>query len=273
MNPMGMMTASNTRIEPWANDANRHVVTWLICGALIIGAAAAVLFAVFPHLDLDTSRYFYRGNGVFSGKSTGIFSGGPPTTVSDVIRLVLYFSFIGVCVLNVIALIASFVLKGDVFRLGFVKWLFLAACLVIGPGLVGNEILKDHWGRARPVHLSEFGGTKKYTSPLMPSDECRRNCSFVAGEASMMYAVFFSAAFLFPEIAGVMIVAGVAAGLFAGFIRISQGAHFLSDVIFAGVTMALTVAGVYLVFKTIARSRAANQGQLMEDPLNGRSLW
>lgn len=270
---MGTMTAAETQIEPRARDANRHVVSWLVWGALIVGAVAGVLFSLFPQLDLDTSRYFYRGNGVFSGKSTGIFSGGPPTTASDYIRLVLYFSFIGVCVLNVVALIASFVLKSNVFRLNFVKWLFLASCLIIAPGLVGNEILKDHWGRARPIHLSEFGGTKKYTPPLVPSDQCLRNCSFVAGEASMMYAVFFSAAFLFPGIAGLLIVAGVASGLFAGFIRISQGAHFLSDVIFAGVTMALTVAGVYLIFNAIARLRAPNQGRFTADAWNGRSLW
>jgi lipid A 4'-phosphatase len=40
----------------------------------------------------------------------------------------------------------------------------------------------------------------------------------------------------------------------------SQGAHFLSDVIFAGVAMALTVAAIYLVFAAIAPTRTRMGG-------------
>jgi lipid A 4'-phosphatase len=38
---------------------------------------------------------------------------------------------------------------------------------------------------------------------------------------------------------------GTLCGFAAGLVRISQGAHFLSDVIFAGVFMALTAVVVY----------------------------
>ena len=269
---MGIMTTAETQIKLQDRDAN-SAVSLLVWGALIVGALAGILFFAFPQIDMETSGYFYRGGGVFAGKGGGIFAGGPPQTISDFARLFFYFSFIGVCVLNVVGLIASLVLKRDVLGLGFVKWLFLGMCLAIGPGLVGNAILKDHWGRARPVHLAEFGGSKTYSLPLVPSDQCRRNCSFVAGEASMMYAAFFAAAFLFPGLGRKLIAAGVAFGLFSGFVRISQGAHFLSDVIFAGVTMALTVAGIYLVFKAFARKRAADTGRPMGDPLAGQYLW
>lgn len=266
------MTTAESQIKLQDRDSS-SIVSLLVWGALIVGALAGILFFAFPQIDLETSGYFYRGGGVFSGKGGGIFSGGPPQTISDYLRTFLYFSFIGVCVLNVVGLIASLVLKRDVFGLGTVKWLFLATCLAIGPGIVGNTILKDHWGRARPVHLTEFGGSKTYSLPLIPSDQCRRNCSFVAGEPSMMYAAFFAAAFIFPGMGRKLIMAGVAFGLFSGLIRISQGAHFLSDVIFAGVTMALTVAGIYLVFRAFARKRAADTGRPVSDPLDGQRLW
>jgi lipid A 4'-phosphatase len=42
---------------------------------------------------------------------------------------------------------------------------------------------------------------------------------------------------------------GTVAGFGAGLIRMAQGAHFPSDVVFAGVFMALAVAGLHrLVF-------------------------
>jgi lipid A 4'-phosphatase len=268
---MGTMTTALSRAELQDQDANGNV-SLLIWGALIVGAVSGVLFFAFPQIDIKTSEYFYKGGGVFAGKGSGIFSGGPPRTIPDVVRLFLYVSFVGVCILNAIGLMASLILKRPVFGLGFLKWLFLALCLVMGPLIVGNLILKDNWGRARPVHITEFGGSKTYTLPLVPSDQCDRNCSFVAGEASMMYAAFFAAAFLFPGRGRRLIAAGVLVGFFSGLIRLSQGAHFLSDVIFAGVTMALTVACIYLLFKAIAR-KVAVDAQPGPDPLAQWSPW
>jgi lipid A 4'-phosphatase len=250
---MGIMTAAEPQAEIKAQEESSNV-SLLLRGAAIVGTAAAIVFFLFPEIDLKTSAFFYKGNGVFSGKAGGIFYGPSLTTPSDVIRMVLYVSFVGVCLLNAFGLVASIIRKRAVFGLKTGRWLFLGACLVIGPGIVGNVILKDHWGRARPVHLVEFGGSKTYSRPLVLSDQCARNCSFVAGEASMMYATFFAAAFLFPAMGRRLIIVGVFFGLLSGVVRISQGAHFLSDVIFAGVAMALTVAGFYLLFRAISRT-------------------
>ncbi len=249
---MGIMTAAKPRTEFEAQEQNN--VSLLLRGAAIVGIVATIVFFALPEIDLRTSALFYKGHGVFSGKGGGIFAGGPPSTLSDFIRLGFYASFVIVCILTVFGLAASLIRKSPVFGLTTLKWLFLGTCLAVGPGIVGNVVLKDHWGRARPVHLTEFGGSKSYSPPLKPSDQCDRNCSFVAGEASMMYAMFFAAAFLFPAIGPRLIEAGVFAGLLSGAVRISQGAHFLSDVIFAGVAMALTVAGVYLLFRAISRT-------------------
>ncbi len=250
---MGIMTAAEPRAEFEAQEQNGNV-SLLVRGAAVVGIVAGILFYVFPQLDLATAAFFYKGHGVFSGKGGGIFAGGPPSTFSDFIRLGFYASFVIVCILTAFGLAASLIRKSPVFGLTTLKWLFLGTCLAVGPGVVGNIILKDHWGRARPVHLTEFGGSKSYSPPLMPSDQCNRNCSFVAGEASMMYAAFFAIAFLIPTMGRRLIVMGVIAGLFSGLVRMSQGGHFLSDVIFAGVTMALTVAGIYLLFRAISRT-------------------
>ncbi|HET6390961.1 phosphatase PAP2 family protein [Hyphomicrobium sp.] len=225
----------------------------LLLGAAIVGTVAAIVFQLFPQIDMRTAAFFYEGNGVFAGKGGGIYYGAS-STIADVVRLTLYIFFVAFCTLAACGLGMSVLRRRPSLGLAAPKWLFLATCLAIGPGVVSNAILKDNWGRARPVHLVEFGGTKTFTPPLVPSKQCHRNCSFVAGEASMAYAAFFAAAFLFTGISGRLILAGVLGGLFSGLVRMSQGAHFLSDVIFAGVVMAATVAGIYLLFDWISRT-------------------
>jgi lipid A 4'-phosphatase len=100
------------------------------------------------------------------------------------------------------------------------------------------------------VQIVEFGGDKSYTPPFTPSDQCARNCSFFSGEASAIFALFFAAALVVPQWSTGMIFVGILAGLADGTVRISQGGHFMSDVLFAGIFMALCVAGLFaLLFR------------------------
>ena len=127
-------------------------------------------------------------------------------------------------------------------------------CFLIGPLIVTNLGLKDHWGRARPRDVIEFGGSKAYTPPFPAANQCEYNCSFVSGEASSVYVVFFAAAFLFGSYARRLVALGVVMGSLTGLVRMAQGGHFLSDVLYAGVVMALTAAVVQLVFDIIGAS-------------------
>ncbi len=113
---------------------------------------------------------------------------------------------------------------------------------------MANVVLKDNWGRARPRSVVEFGGTKHFTPALIPASECSRNCSFVSGEASSAFVPFFAAALLLlPQLRRTLFGAGLAAGFGAGLIRISQGGHFLSDILFAGIFMALTASALHIL--------------------------
>jgi lipid A 4'-phosphatase len=105
---------------------------------------------------------------------------------------------------------------------------FLLLLLALGPGLVVNLAMKEHWGRARPADLTQFGGTKEFTPAFVPSDQGGH--SFPSGHAA---AAFYLVA-----------VAYVVAGrkrlwmrilleycVLVGFFRIAAGGHFLSDVV------------------------------------------
>lgn len=117
--------------------------------------------------------------------------------------------------------------------------IFLSISALIGPGLVVNEGLKDEWGRARPREIVEFGGDRIYTPPLQISDQCDSNCSFPSGHAALGFW-FVSIGLVVTRHRGIVVTGALALGLLFGAVRVLQGAHFASDVLFAG----LIVVGI-----------------------------
>jgi lipid A 4'-phosphatase len=114
-----------------------------------------------------------------------------------------------------------------------------------------NTILKDYCGRARPFQVSEFGGRRHFTPAFVITDQCKTNCSFVSGDASLGY---FGLAFFFVTRRRRVVIASAAvlAGTLIGLVRMAQGAHFLSDVIFAAV---FTFLAGWLLYFLILRPR------------------
>ncbi len=141
--------------------------------------------------------------------------------------------------------------------------LYLLAALALGPGLVVHTVFKDHWGRARPRDVIEFGGDRTFTPAFVISDQCDRNCSFVAGHSSMGF-YFLALAFLARRRRYRVYLAVGGFGGLTGLGRIAQGAHFLSDVIFSGL---LVFAVAYVLFYYIFRLKTPGQ------PREGAPGW
>jgi lipid A 4'-phosphatase len=226
----------------------------MLSRALAVGAAASVLFLVVPGIDLAIGGWFYRGDRQFIGYQVPLFGD---------LRFLFNSFFYLTCALTLVGLFVAGRTAGTWLELRFSKWLFLALCLVIGPLVVTNIGLKDHWGRARPRDVVEFGGSKAFTPPIPPSEQCQYNCSFVSGEASSVFIVFFAAAFLITGQARNLVTAGIVAGGAAGLVRMAQGGHFLSDVVFAGVLMALVAAAVQLLFDIIESGCRAERAEAL----------
>lgn len=203
---------------------------WLI--PLAVGLGAGTLFLAVPEIDLAAARLFHAPETGFVGQRLGWVRG---------LRQAFIVFFFGSVALCLAGLVATWGDRRTWLRFGTMHWLFVAVCLGVGPGLVANLLLKDQWGRARPKHVVEFGGSKTFTPPLLRADQCKRNCSFVSGEAASVYVAFYAAAVVIPQWSVALVVAGTVGGLAAGMVRVAQGAHFLSDVVFAGVFMALVV--------------------------------
>jgi len=107
--------------------------------------------------------------------------------------------------------------------------------LALGPGVLANLVLKEHWGRPRPIDVAEFGGDEHFRPWWDPRGDCPKNCSFIAGEPSGAFwtlapAMLLPAPWRVPATA-----AALAFGAAVGLQRMAAGAHFFSDVVFAGV--------------------------------------
>ena len=113
--------------------------------------------------------------------------------------------------------------------------------LALGPGLVTNLMLKENWSRPRPIDVAEFGGAEHFRPWWDPRGDCRRNCSFVAGEPSGAFWTLAPAVLVPPHWRALAYGALLAFGAAVGLLRMAAGAHFFSDVVFAGVFTFLVI--------------------------------
>lgn len=218
-----------------------------------VGVVAAFVFVGFPQIDFAVTDLFYRGNRAFISNFPG--------TGQD-LRAIIRLFFLAAVATAIAGLVLAAFFQRKLFEMGLRQWLFLVSCLALGPGLVANVILKNNWGRARPFHVREYGGDQIFTPALFRSDQCLDNCSFVSGEAASIFMLFFALALLWRRRRGPLIAAGIVGGTLAGFVRIAQGGHFLSDVVFAGVFMALVAQGLYWLIFDLAGERLSEDSPL-----------
>lgn len=190
-------------------------------GAMVFSALGfAALFLAFPGLDLLTSGWLYvPGHGF-------VLDGNP---VTDFIHA--HLGWIGFSTAGLIWLAGRFANNTEQSGSWRRKAAYILLVLIVGPGLLVNVVFKDHWGRARPIQIEPFGGQLQFTPAWVPSDQCDTNCSFVCGDSSVGFSLL-ALAFLSRRPRRWFIAAtGIGAAI--GLIRMAQGGHFFSDVVFS----------------------------------------
>jgi lipid A 4'-phosphatase len=205
-------------------------------------ATSSLFFTLLPRIDIDISRLFFH-------KSFYLRQQWWTTLMHESMGY-----FLGLSIAAVLALyIWNKLSKQNLFEVDGKRVVYLFLVLIVGAGLIVNVALKDHFGRARPRDIAEFGGSMHYTPPFVISDQCGQNCSFASGEAA---GGFFAAALaLALSRRRSMLAAGVGFGALVSFCRIASGAHFLSDTVVSFFVM-LIVADVlhyYLVLTETER--------------------
>ena len=188
-----------------------------------------LLFLFFPSLDIYFSNLFFSENQFISEKYK----------IIKVLRAYLKNLMIFIPVLSLIILFINFINKRqNIRKLINQRTKFALIGLVVGPilgcGIIANLYFKDTWGRARPVHIEEFGGDKIFTPAFLKSDQCEKNCSWISGETSAAFSLTFGTIVLKNPI---FFLSNVFLGFFVFFCRLSMGGHFFSDNIFAMIFM------------------------------------
>lgn len=205
--------------------------------------ALALPFMIVPRLDIAVSGWFYRpGEGFFLRYAPFlefVRDASPPLTI-------------GAAVFVLLLGIASAVFDDTFLGIDKRRATYLVSSLIVGPGLLANSLFKEHWGRARPSTIVEFGGAKTFTPPLTISDQCASNCSFVSGHAAMAFWVIAFAFLAPPRYRTAAFAAALGYGMLVGLVRVAQGGHYLSDVLYAG---ALTTAVAWYLYRKLITPR------------------
>ncbi len=223
------------------------------------GAALLLVFSVWPELDLRVSGFFRFGTDHFPLAQDPMLA---------TLRQIVWTGGLAVVAFCAVAATLRQVSQGSAGIRLSCPMLRATGFFVLGPGLMVNGALKNGWGRARPADIAEFGGDGAFTQAFHMLGTCTRNCSFVSGEAALAMAV----ALVLWQLAGRAGVAGprlaVTLAVFVtvtSLMRVATGRHFLSDVIFACLFMALLA-------RVMLHKTAPAQAAVQITPVSGMAV-
>jgi membrane-associated PAP2 superfamily phosphatase len=222
--------------------------------ALAIAAVTGVIFALFPEIELRIARPFYE----FVDVNHNVFSLRFYVPFAWVRDSALWFSALLVAP-AVAALLIKLIHPRRKLLVSGRAVVFLISTLVLGPGLLVNVTLKDHWGRPRPIEVTQFGGTEHYVSWWDPRGECDKNCSFVSGDVAGAIWTMAPAALAPPQWRALAYGGSLALGAVIAALRVMQGGHFVSDAIFAGVFTFLIIWVAYSLIYRWPRTRLSDE--------------
>ena len=202
---------------------NRLIYINIILSGILFG-----LLVSYPALDLKFSQLFYDHDHGFIYRNNFVvrflFLLIPPLTKIFAAVCIIFFCFQRY--------------KHKNFKKTLSSWTaYLIIAVIIGPGLIVNQILKNDIGRARPTQITEFGGSKNFTAASTITDQCHHNCSFPSGHAAMAYyyTILAYTTLLFSnknkKYFTIIYISALLFGTLTGLSRILMGGHFLSDVI------------------------------------------
>jgi lipid A 4'-phosphatase len=221
--------------------------------ALVIAAVNGLLFGLFPEFELRVAQHFH--DVVDAGGNTFAWRVYPPLMLARDIGLWIPAAII---IPVMIALAIKFVLPTYKLLIPGRAIVFLVATLALGPGVLVNVILKDHWGRSRPIDITQLGGAERYVRWWDPRGDCPNNCSFVSGDVSGAFWTLAPAALTPPAWRPVAYGAALALGSVMSAFRVMAGGHFVSDVVFAGVFTFLVIWLAYSLIYRWPRTRLSD---------------
>jgi lipid A 4'-phosphatase len=231
--------------------------------ALFIGAIVGIVFGLYPQLDVIIAAWFYDpATHAFAAR--GDWAADLRDAATALIGLLVAPA--------VFAILGKLVMPNRRMLIPGRAALFLSVTLVLGPFLLANVVLKDHWARMRPTDVVQFGGPDRFTAWWDPRGPCPDNCSFVGGEAASAFWTLAPAVLTPPQWRPLAYGGALAFGAGIGVLRMAGGGHFFTDIVFAGVFMFVVVWAFYAAIYRWRRTRLSDAA--VEQPLEraGRAM-
>ncbi len=144
--------------------------------ALGLFAAIAIIFGVWPDLDLKLAALFYD-------PETRRF----PTTSLPYAQFArdaamwIAWAFVAP---SILALIVKLIWPNRPLLVKGRTMAFLILTMLMSAGVLTNFTFKTFWSRPRPVMVTEFNGPWEFKAWWDPTGQCGRNCSFFSGEGA-----------------------------------------------------------------------------------------
>lgn len=219
---------------------------WLLA-SVAVGVLVGVLFAAFPFWDLEIA-------GLFFDPTAAKFPLSIDYSANIIRRIANWIPFL-LLAPAVFVLLRKLALPSSKMLMAPSVVVFLVGSFLLGPGLTSNLLLKENWGRPRPNFVQQFAGSETFQPWWHPSSACKRNCSFVSGEASQAFWTVAPASLTPPQIRPFALGGAVLFGTAVGAMRVVFGRHFVTDIVFAGViTVAIVMALYRLLLDPLRRS-------------------
>lgn len=191
---------------------------------LVSGIMLALLMFLRPDIDLAVSAWFYGGAGEWRFSNDMPLAGIPYRWIPRLAWLTLALALLILIVGGANRLRQYLPQRSGV--------IFLLSALLLGPVLLVDVGLKGHSGRARPLAIEQFGGSREFSAAFEPARQCEWNCAFVSGHvATASFIMAFG--WLNRRRRAHWLAASLLLGAYTAWARIAVGAHFLSDTIFA----------------------------------------
>jgi len=221
-----------TFFAPFMTRMRRRLL-WVPLWLWIALTAFCALFLLVPQIDLAVSKHFFTPGVGFEAKGTWL-----ERLMHGSVGFLLIWGNLGLIALLLIGRSAPRLRIG----LGAKELAFLLLLLALGPGLIVNGLLKENWGRARPIDLVQFGGSKTFTAAFVPSEQ--EGKSFSSGHAAASAYWTVVVLLLAPRRTWLLRVA-VAYSLSVSWMRMAAGGHFLSDILTSYFVVAILALGLY----------------------------
>src|SRR5689334_5610176 len=230
--------------------------------ALSLSLVIGLLFGIFPELDLKLAALFYDpASASFPLKQNGLAAFARDAAMWIAWALALP---------SLIAIVGKLLRPDRPMLVSGRTAVFLLSTILLSAVVLTNLTFKSHWGRPRPVVVTEFNGPQAFVPWWDPRGTCGRNCSFFSGEGATAFWTYAPAALAPPAWRPLAYVAATLFGVITSALRMAFGGHFFTDVATAGL---VTFLVIWLAYAWIYRWSSTRLTDAQIDAALTRLAW